>query len=375
VTIEQARAALLPQLAAQGRYTHNNREVQLLLPPQTNLVIQKGEQLDASLTVTAPLLAPSAWLALSAAGEGHAAARDGFAASSAGVLYSVAQAFFVAAGADELVLAREDAVEVARKTFDDARARVAAGVAHSVEQSRGALALMSAEQALLQAGDAQAQAHRALATILDLHAPFQVTWDRAPGPDVDAGDLVRGALRSRPELAALEKTLAGLDSQLAAQRWRWAPALSAFGSLRGFNYTGFSGDNYAWSAGVQLDWTLYDGGTRDAARHAAAAQLRQSQTRIELTRDQIADEVMDAARALATRRGALATAQQSAALSAETLTIIRARHGEGAATQLELLQAQDALVAAEVTRAQARFELALAEVALARAAGSLTACR
>jgi outer membrane protein TolC len=375
VAIEQARVALLPQLAAQGRYTHNNRQVTIPLDPRAPTVLQRSEQLDASLTVTVPLLAPAAYPALSAARDSYASSRATFAASSTDVLYSVAQAFFVAAGTDELVIARRHAVDVGRRTADDARARVAAGVAHPVEESRATVALLTAEQALSQAGDAQAEAHRALATILDLRTPFQVAWDPRPPREGDLGELVDGALRSRPELAALRFALAGHDSELAAQRWRWAPTLSAFGNLRGFNYTGFSGDNYAWSIGLQLDWILYDGGAREAAAHLATARRRQSEARLELTRDQIADEVMNATRALSTRRRALETAIQAVALSTKTLAVIRVRHDEGDATQLDLLQAQDGLVNAEVARAQARFDLALAEITVARAEGTLATCR
>ncbi len=51
------------------------------------------------------------------------------------------------------------------------------------------------------------------------------------------------------------------------------------------------------------------------------------------------------------------------------------QHEAGTATQLDLLQAQDALVGAEVTLAQARFDLALGALALDRASGAFPANR
>ena len=67
----------------------------------------------------------------------------------------------------------------------------------------------------------------------------------------------------------------------------------------------------------------------------------------------------NADRALTTKRRALDTARRSVQLSKETLDLVQAQHDAGTATQLDLLQAQDNLVAAEVALAQARFDLAL----------------
>ncbi len=76
-------------------------------------------------------------------------------------------------------------------------------------------------------------------------------------------------------------------------------------------------------------------------------------------------------RKLATRRSGLSAAERALALSQQTLALFRVQYDAGAATQLDLLQAQDGLVGAEVALAAARFELHLADVALARATGRL----
>ncbi len=84
------------------------------------------------------------------------------------------------------------------------------------------------------------------------------------------------ALHLRPEFRGLILTEESSDAQRRAYAWKWAPTLSAFGKANVGNYVGFTGDNYAWSVGAQLDWTLFDGGTRDAQRHLAAAQAAQA---------------------------------------------------------------------------------------------------
>jgi outer membrane protein TolC len=341
---------------------------------QPNPIIQKGEQLDFVAAATVPLIVPYAYPALSAAKRTEESARANFDVTDAQVLYSTAQAYYACAGADELVAARQHAVLVAKKALDNAQARLSAGVVNRVEVQRAELQLVRAEQALVESEDTQAQTYRALGTIMNMHEPVRVVAAEAAPPEpatVDA--LTAQALKQRPEFPALQKTIDANRLTVDANWWRWAPALSAFGNVRAFNYAGFSGDNYSWAVGLQLDWTLYDGGLRDAQRKLAAAQRWENEEKLDLLRDQVRDDVFNAARALKTRRRALETAVRSVQLSKETLDLVQVQHDAGTATQLDLLQAQDNLVAAEVALAQARFDLALGGLQLDRLSGAFPA--
>ena len=122
--------------------------------------------------------------------------------------------------------------------------------------------------------------------------------------------------------------------------------------------------------GLQLDWVIYDAGAREAQRHLAEAQRDENDLHVAAQRDSVRDEIRNAGETLHTKQAALATAEQSAALARETLDLTRAEYDAGTATQLDVLEAQDALVAAEVSRAQARFDVALSHIALERAAGN-----
>jgi outer membrane protein TolC len=58
------------------------------------------------------------------------------------------------------------------------------------------------------------------------------------------------------------------------------------------------------------------------------------------------------------------------ALAIETLDLVRTQYEAGHSAQIDLLQAQDGLVAAKEALAQAHFEVAIADLTLRRAAGS-----
>jgi outer membrane protein, multidrug efflux system len=411
--VEQAWAALLPTVSAQGRYTHNYKEVALDLGQQLDqgtlglaetiratstdpaqqaaldrfeqglsaaagapIVVQKGEQLDVGITATVPLLVPYAYPALAATRQAYRASAADYATSEATVSLAVARTYYAAAGADELLLARRNAVGVARRTLDDAKARFQAGQATRVDVMRADVAVIRAEEAEAEAEGDRAGVYRSLGTLLGTQEPLRaIPVQGAPGEPPSDGALVERALRLRPELAFYERSLQASAATARASAWRWAPTLSAFGNAQAFNYQGFSGDKHSWAIGLQLDWTLYDGGIRDAQRHAARAQQREYEARLSLLRDTVTDEVVDARRDLGIKRRSLEAAVRSSELSRETLRLVRVQYGAGKATQLDLLQAQDALVAAEVAAAQARFALALAGVRLERATGSFPSNR
>jgi len=406
--VEQARAALMPTVAAQGKYTHNYKEVDFdavaITAPtlgladairattnnpaeaaaidevvrQTNaglaaqpaLVIQKREQLDGVVSAAVPVIAPATYFAVTAARRTRDASAATYQVDEASILVSVAQAYFAAAGTDELVVARRDAVTVATETFGVAKARVEAELANQVERMRAETALVRAQQDLAEAENTRAAAYRALATLLGTKEAITVhAVDTVPPEPGSLDALVGEAHAHRPELTAEQATLAAADATARANAWRWSPTLSAFGNVRVQNYTGFSGDKYAWAVGLQLDWAIYDGGVRDAQRHLAEAQRREAEARLELLGDTVSDEVANAHGTVATKRKGVGSAQRAVELARETLRLILAQYEAGTAKQLDVLQAQDVLVSAEVALAQAHFDVALADVQLRRAAG------
>jgi outer membrane protein TolC len=404
--IELAWVALLPTVSAQTKYTRNYKDVVLDLsqsnqglfalgdviknadPALMNpinqfeaavtaatpapITIQPLDQVDFTVNAAVPLVVPWAYQGLAAARKTTDAARANYRVTEATTLYAVAQAFYAAAGADELAVARRHAVAVAKSLLDNARSRFEAGVVNRTEVTRAELSLVRAEQALAESDDTQAQAYRSLATLIQLREPFHIVPGELPPPvePEPVEVLAREALHLRPEFVAQARTAASFGAQADSARWRWAPTLSGFGNVHAFNYKGFSGNSYSWAVGVQLDWLLYDGGARDQQRHLALAQRRETEAQLSLLRDTVADELANDRSALATKQRALVTAQRSVDLSHETLELVRVQHDAGTATQLDLLQAQDALVAAEVAVAQARFDLALAHLTLERAAGT-----
>jgi outer membrane protein TolC len=368
-----AWARLLPTVALQGRYLRNEEEVAIPLGPVT-VDLQPLEQLTGSATVTVPLLVAPAWSGLSAARHGRSAAEATFDAARSDLLLAVAQGFYAAAGADEAVAARREATGVTARTLENARARLAAGAASPVDVTRAELASVQATQAVAEAEDARARAYRALATLLQLREPFRVApGEQAVGAAAPLEALTARALAARPELRALRAVIAAREAAVQAADLRWAPTVAAFGTATASDPDGLTGKATTWLGGLQLDWSIWDGGTRLADRSRAASQRREARLQLERTQDLLADEVADRARALETKRSAVGAAERGVSLASQALEVVRTQYASGTVAQIELLQAQDALVTARVGLARARFDVAVADLQLRRTVGEFPA--
>ncbi len=390
--VDQAWTVLFPTVSGQVKYTRNNAQAGFPTSlfssagaagttgtamtgaggsaPPGLLTLQPYNQWDFGVTATQPIIAPAAYPALDAVKANYGSAQAGYEVSDANVLVAAARAFLACAAADEVREAQRSSISLAQATLKNAETRQAAGTVTKVDVDRAQLALVRAEQADREAAFGQEQTYRTLATLLQTNHPFKVSTRFSSGPLPDAND-VASALHLRPEFRALELSEKSYDAQRKAQAWRWAPTISAFGNARYFpGYYNFALEHYAWSVGAQADWVLFDGGSRDAQRHLASAQLAEARAQAEVLRQSIRDDLANGRSQLDTKRHGLEAAQRSVDLANETLELVRVQYTAGTATQLDLLQAQNAVVAARLALVQARFDVAAADLALRYSAGT-----
>ncbi len=376
--VDRAWTVLFPTITAQGKYQRNNTAFSFPRPGLSDLTIQPIDQLDAVVGFTMPLLVPAAYPGLKAVDKTEEATRENVHAAEDAVLFGVAQSFYAAAIADEVLVARQSSIEVSRATVENAKTRFSAGAVTKVDVDRAQLALLRAEQGARESQLAREETYRALARLIQIEQPFQVSVPLASVaagagdksvPSSSGGDLA-SALRLRPEFRALQAAAESEEAERRSNAWRWAPGLSGFGNARFFNYDNFHSDRHSWAIGAQLDWLIYDAGVRDTNRRLAAAQEAETRARAEVLRETIGDDLANGRRQVETKIAAQETFEHSVALARETVELVRIQYEAGQATQIDLLTAQDNLVAAQEALAQAHFDLAVADLTLRRAAGT-----
>ncbi|HVE79696.1 MAG TPA: TolC family protein [Gemmatimonadaceae bacterium] len=123
------------------------------------------------------------------------------------------------------------------------------------------------------------------------------------------------------------------------------------------------------NVGVQLAWPIFDGLRTEGNIDLAAAQARLARLQLQQEREAVALEVANARAQLARARAFFEAQRQNAGEADETFRLASLRYGRGLGTQLEVSDAQLALLTARTNSARAVYDLYLATAELARALG------
>jgi outer membrane protein TolC len=371
--VGQVRAALVPSLSAQASYTRNSDEARMhlgppLAPEPRDLFIQPEEALAAAGTLRVPLVVPHAWYDVEAARGGARAASASAEAARRQVRAAFAQAAYGARAAEEVVVASEHAVASAAELARSADRRVAAGTAAPLDALRARTEQVRRESDLARARADLGRARLALGVLLGREGPVRVAVpDEAPPPAEPPAPA--DALARRPEVAAQAAQVEAARAQVRSSSARYAPTLSASGSLFAQDVPYPTGEKEGWRATVELVWPLFDGGLREARRREARARLGTASAAAEAQRLAVVQEVADAARDEEVARERLRLAETQRKLAADAAASARRSFEAGVASSLDVLDANDREYVADVGLADARARLAQARVALDRAAG------
>ena len=368
--VRQAASALIPTLSATGSYTRNSDQAIFGLPGRPQVYIQPLEAWQGGAGLRVPLLLPSAWFDLGAASQASEAAQASAEAARLDIRAAFAGSAWLAVMGEEIVAASERAVAAAQEQEQSARRAVSAGTAAplSVLQARTVTARRESE--LVQARSELERARLALGVFLGRSGPVRVTLPaEAAGAGLDPEALVGEALSRRPELRAREAEVGSVSRQLDSARWRWAPQLSASGSIFAADVPYPTGQKDGWRVTVDLAWPLYDGGYRYGKARQAEAALAGAEAARALERLQVGEEVQNAVRDVAVARERVRLGERQQEAAAEAAASARRSFGAGVAGSIEVIDANDRLFQAEVGLADARARLGRARVSLDRAVG------
>lgn len=142
------------------------------------------------------------------------------------------------------------------------------------------------------------------------------------------------------------------------------PAGSAAGRL--CQNGGFFSDR---QLGLNVSFPIFDGFRVRSNVELAQAQLRVAEVQLQQQRETVALDVARARAELRRSRAAYAARQQNSLEAQEAFQLASLRFSRGLSTQLEVSDAQLALLTAQSTEARATYDLFLASADLARALG------
>lgn len=182
------------------------------------------------------------------------------------------------------------------------------------------------------------------------------------------------ASSQRPERRGLEERLVSARAREQAARGTTRPQVAA---VAGYDYARPNPRIFpraarwedSWDVGVNVSWTLWDGGRRHAEQAEASAATRAVQARIIELDQQISFELEQRQLELDSSRAAIATAADGVRSALETQRVLGERYRAGVAASTDVLDAEIALLQAELERTRALANERLAVARLERARG------
>jgi outer membrane protein TolC len=125
----------------------------------------------------------------------------------------------------------------------------------------------------------------------------------------------------------------------------------------------------SWDLGVTVTWSLWDGGRAKANRASSEAQARAFDHRLAEFDGRVSVDVQQRLQDVEAGLAAIAASEQAVAASTEAHRVLQERYNLGVATSTEVLDAQVALLEAELERTQLQAALRVSEARLRRAIG------
>jgi outer membrane protein TolC len=350
----------------------------------TSFIRQTVSTSDLALMLNYSILEPGRRPRIQQASAQLLAANFGFNDTHRNVIYQVQQAYYAVLAAAAQQQAAEANLANAQTVQSAAEDRLAHGLATRPDVLEAQSSSAQAQYNLQTAIGTYQNARGDLATALGTSATVAVQVEPAtslsvPGTIEDSvEELITRALQQRPDLLQQVADLRASEAQVKRAKSAYYPTLTT-SALAGQQYlSGFqeqfpSTDTslFAGSASATLSWTIFDGNARrsrvvesEATRRAAAAQ-------VDITRNQIADEVWRAYSNVKTafrQREAAAALLQSAQ---ESYNAALEAYHYGVRTLLDVTSAQRVLAQARSTDIGASTQVLTSLATLAFRTGDL----
>lgn len=319
-------------------------------------------------------------LVAAARADERAVAADGT-ALAADVELDVIVSYWTLSTSRARVLVLERAQARADAIVADTTAQVEAGLLPPNEElsarARRARQRIGLIEARHGAAVAEAQLGRltglAPGTAIALTTPVEQT--QAPVADTGTVDtLVSRAIDGRAERQALRERLASAEAAGDAAAAALRPQVAALASVEPARPNSRwvpRADRWhtSWDLGVNVTWSLWDGGRARAERAAAQAQSEAVEARLADFDAALAVEIRQRRLEIDATREAIAAAEEAVAAAAEARRVMGERFAVGVATSTEVLDRDVDLLEAELERTRLAAALRVNDARLTRALG------
>ena len=333
--VEETRAASLPSLSANGTYGRLDHDRVL-----NGNVIAPADQLNASLQLVVPLVAPSRWVQWAQAKDNVDVARVSAAEVRRQLALSTARTYLS-------VMAQHRVVEVSARARNNARAhyqfahqRYVGGYGTRIDEVRAAQEVATDESELQARVAELARLRELLGVLIGVDRPIDVTADVTLPSPPPIDQSLRDALTLRADLRLAHERLHAAEHVVKDNWTDYAPAV--VGTFQPFvqDPPTLTLPRWGWQATLGLSWNLYDGGLRYGLHKERRAVAREAAINLEGGERQARADVRAADEELRRSAAALQAARDAARLAADGLALTNLAYRGGASPTIEVIDAE-----------------------------------
>ncbi len=319
------------------------------------------------------------WFDLASANASRARAHLDVLASEQDLIYSVKVSYYGYLASEENLDVQEEAVKRAdeqlkliQSRYDLGSASLSDVLKQKVQFGNDRLALLRAQN-----GVTNSKADLAYTIGIDPRQEHEFATGYAVGGyDGTLDDAVDFGLTNNPGLLGQMKTVDEARHGVWSAKSGYLPTLSVYADYRKFNGTqaypvSFDYSSNTRSYGFTVSWNIFDGFFRE--RSVTNAKISHNNARAALadTRNLTASRVKTAYLDIDQLKEQKTVSSENVAAAEEDLKITQEKYNLGAATILDLLDAQVSLKQAQVALIQVDFDLNLAIAKLENAMGKM----
>ena len=365
-----AWTAIIPSANFSFAGTRNNEETAFAFSETERFTITPLYDWNVSFDVSQPLyLGGRSFKTLSQSGINIGLNEDNLDTSERDTLFQVAAAYVQVVKAQRDLDIAVESLDLAKRQLRQAEVLFRAGEAIRTSVLRAESGVAAAEVAVISSRNMMDRAKEDLAVLCGIEPPFRLEPIEAePGlPAQDLSALVDFGLGSRSELRAAEKQIEIADLEIGKAFGEKLPSV-----FLNFNYTkqkaNFPSDKF-WKLILSVSVPVFDGGSSTVNRATAEANHRQALLQRQLLRKQVRAEIAQAYLDYTSAREALTASRKLVETARQAYEDIERFHKVGEATDLDVQDARQQLIEAELTLSNLTSDKLLALFNLRRQLG------
>ena len=289
------------------------------------------------------------------------------------VVLAVGANYLLTIAQESRVTATQAELQTAQALYQLAEDQEKAGLAPNIDTLRARVQLQAQIEALIQAQNDLEKQRIALARVIGL--PVQQKFrlvNRVPYhplPEMELETAYERALQTRPDYQA---ALASLRAAQLSREAAWKQRLPSIGLVGEYGVLGYTPDAMSpnWTAMATLRIPIFEGGKIEADVRETEAILKQRRAQVDNLRGRIEQDVEDALLDLKAATQQVEVARLGLDLAQQALAQSQDRFAAGVTNNVEVIQGQQQLAAANEQYIASLYAHNIGKVLLARAIGN-----